>query len=117
MTMATLIEVYEQVCLKPHEPPLIARSRHKDVMTALKYLASAYRTTPEKLIFTPTVEAEYRAILRAYFDEHPKGRSTVRNTLQSLAQLWKASHAIQQTPTVPPQPPTVPGFQAAFQHK
>jgi integrase len=110
--MFSTMDVFTQVCTKPHEPPLIAPSRHKDVMTALKYLASAHGMTANKLEFTPELEGNYREKLHAYFDEHPKGQSTIRNTLQYLAQLWKAFHTINQTPPVPRQVPHVPSVRA-----
>jgi hypothetical protein len=109
--MPSLSDVCTQVCT--HHSPLIAVSRHKDVKTAVKYLASAYGTTPEKLILTPAIEAGYREQLRCYFDQHPKGRSTTRNTLQYLAQLLRAFHTLDETPLVPRQAPLVPGVQAA----
>lgn len=113
--MPSMTDVFLQVCAHPHEPPLIADNSHKNVKTALKYLASAYGTTPEKLAFTSDIEAGYREQLRAYFDEHPKGQSTIRNTLQYLAQLWKAFHTIDRTPPVPRQAPKVPGFEVSRQ--
>jgi hypothetical protein len=109
--MPSVMDVCMQVCT--HHPPLIAVSRHKDVKTALKYLASAYGTTPEKLSFTPAVEASYRETLRTYFNQHPKGQSTIRNTFQYLAQLLKAFHTLEQTPQIPKQAPLVPGFEVA----
>jgi hypothetical protein len=110
--MPSLMQVFTQVCT--HHPPLIAPYSHKDVMTAIKYLASAYGTTTEKLAFTPDIEAGYREQLRAYFDQHHKGHSTIRNTLQYLAQLWKAFHQLNQTPLVPKLVPRVPTARDAF---
>src|SRR5262245_42170642 len=109
--MPSIMDVFEQVCT--HHPPLIAVSRHKDVRTALRYLASAHGTTPEKLPFTPSIESGYREKLRAYFDEHPKGHSTVRNTLNFLATLCKAYHTLDLTPPVPRQAPHIPTVSAA----
>ena len=94
--MTSIMDVCTQVCT--HQPPLIAEMSHKNVKTALKYLASAYGTTPEKLSFTPAMEASYRELLRTYFDQHPKGQSTIRNTFQYLTQLLKAFHTLEQTP-------------------
>jgi hypothetical protein len=110
--MSSIADVCAQVCT--HQPPLIAVSRHKDVKTAVKYLASAYGTPPEKLTFTPAIEAGYREALRAYFDQHPKGHSTVRNTLNFLAALWKAYHTLDRTPLVPRPAPRVPGVRASI---
>ena len=97
--MPSIIEVFTQVCT--HQPPLIKESYHRNIRTSLKYLASAYGTTAEQLMLTPAIEAGYREQLRTYFDEHPKEHSTVRNTLNYLAKLWKAFHAMDQTPPVP----------------
>lgn len=114
--MLSILDIYNEVCTKPHTPPFIAVSRHKDVMTALKYLASAHGTTPDKLAFTPALEAGYRQQLRTYLKEHQKGYAVIRNTLQYLAQLWKAFHTLDQTPPVPPQSPAIPGASAARKH-
>jgi hypothetical protein len=97
--MPSVMEVFTQVCLQ--SPPLIKEKRQKDVRTALKYLASAYGTTPEQLVLTPALEAGYREQLHRHFDEYPKSALTIRNTLQSLGQLWKAFHTLDRTPPVP----------------
>jgi hypothetical protein len=68
--MPSVMEVFIQVCLQ--SPPLIKEKRQKDVRTALKYLASAYGTTPEQLVLTPALEAGYREQLHRHFDEYPK---------------------------------------------
>jgi hypothetical protein len=107
--MVTIRDVCMRVCT--HHPPLIAVSRHKDVKTAIKYLSSAYGTTPEKLILTPAIESSYREVLRTYCDQHPKGQSTIRNTFQYLAQLLKAFHTLEQTAQVPRQAPLLPGVE------
>jgi hypothetical protein len=110
-TMVSLMQIYQQVCT--HEPPLIATSSHKDVLTALKYLAKTYGTTPDVLAFTPAVEADYRQRLHTYFAAHPKGHSTVRNTLNYLSKLWKVFHTLDRTPPIHSPAPMVPGVKAA----
>jgi Phage integrase family len=105
--MPTLLEVYHQLCT--FDPSPIPLARRKDFLTALNYLAASYDTTPDVLPVTSTLEAEYRTHLRPYLQSLAKGHSTIRNTLQTLAQLWKAMHATDRTPPIRPIPQAIPG--------
>lgn len=104
--MVTLLDVYEQVCTEKRIPA----ARQKDVKTALKYLAASYGTTPHAIPITESLEATYQARLRAYFTEHPKGTSTIRNTIQAIGQFLKAFHQLTESPPVPVLAPTLAGF-------
>jgi hypothetical protein len=110
--MISVMHLYEEVCRKQ----LIPASRQKDIRTAINYLAASTDTTPEALPLDRTLEATYRNQLRAYFSVHPKGRSTIRNTIQAIGQLLKAAHQLDQSPPVPLAPPIVPKPKAAERH-
>jgi hypothetical protein len=107
--MPSLLDLYQQICTEK----LIPSSRQKDFRTALNYLAASYDTTPEKLPLTEAIEAHYRNQLRTYFEAHPKGKSTIRNTIQAVGQILRAVHHLTQTPPIAIAPSTIPGFIAA----
>jgi hypothetical protein len=102
-----------------HECPrtngLIPPRRQKDVMTALRYLAASYGTTPDLLPLTPAIETTYRQQLREHLTAQGKGHSTVRNSIQGVGQYLKAVHAILQTPPLSQAAPQVPRSNATFQ--
>jgi hypothetical protein len=105
--MPSVLDVSAQVFT--HIPPLIPPSRQKDFKTALTYLAKAYDIKSSDLPFTPQLEVDYRQRLMEYFEADPKGPHTVRNTLQSLAQLWRAWYQIAPVDvTSEPRAPVVP---------
>jgi hypothetical protein len=80
---------------------LLPKTRQKDIHTALKYLAASYEERPETLPLTEGLEATYREQLLHYFEVHPKGKSTIRNTIQAVGQFLKAMHTQTQTAPVP----------------
>jgi hypothetical protein len=110
--MASIMHVYEEVCTKH----LIPASRQKDIRTAINYLTASLNTSAESLLLNPHLEANYRNHLRAYFSAHPKGQSTIRNTIQAVGQLLKAAHQIDESPPVLLAPPVVPRPNDAQQH-
>jgi hypothetical protein len=111
-SMVSILDLYREVCTKQ----LIPTPRQKDIRTAINYLAASADTTAERLHLDAQLEATYRDQLRAYFDAHPKGQSTIRNTIQAVGQLFKAIHQLHQTPTVPIALPRVPRSTAAMRH-
>jgi hypothetical protein len=105
-----VLEVYRRVCTKG----LIPHNRQKDVMTALRYLASSYGTTPDLLPLTPEAEMTYRQRLRDYLSAQGKGHSTIRNSIQGIGQYLKAFHQMMQTTPLPPLPTPIPRSNATI---
>jgi hypothetical protein len=99
--VSTLLAVYQNLCTDG----LLPDNRRKDILTALKYLAASYETTPDKLPLIPEVEETYRQRLRTHLASQDKGRSTIRNSMQGIGQYLKAFHQLQQTPPVTPVKP------------
>ena len=110
--MPSLMKVYQDIC-REH---LITPSRQKDIKTALTYLASSYDSTPDVLLMSENLEATYRHQMRTYFDAHPKGQSTIRNSMQAVGQFLKAAHQLTQTPPVPLAPSPIPDVVDAVRH-
>jgi hypothetical protein len=110
------MEVYHQLCTKE----LIPKNRQKDVMTALRYLAGAHESIPDRLTLTLDIEANYRDRLRTYLTAQGKHLTrngtpsvTIRNSNQSVGQFLKAYHQMVQTPVIPRMAPRFPTFRQA----
>jgi hypothetical protein len=110
--MPSLLKVYQDISRENLIPP----RRQKDVKTALTYLAASYDSTPDILSISENLEATYRHQMRTYFDGHPKGKSTVRNSIQAIGQFLKAAHQLTQTPLTPLAPSPIPGVVDAIRH-
>jgi hypothetical protein len=110
--MPSLLKVYQDICREN----LIRSGRQKDVKTALTYLAASYDSTPDILAMSESLEATYRQRMRTYFDDHPKGQSTIRNSIQAIGQFLKAAHQLTQTASIPLAPSPVPGVVDAIRH-
>ena len=110
--MTSIIRLYEDVCWQQLIPP----TRQKDIKTAMTYLASSLDSTPDTLQLDQMIEATYRQRFRDYFLIHPKGQSTIRNTIQAIGQLFKAIHQLDQSPPIPLAPPAIPKTEVARQH-
>lgn len=95
--MSTVLEVYQQLCSQALIPP----TRQKDVMTALRYLAAAHDSTPDRLPLTRDVESTYKDQLLAYLTGQGKGHSTVRNSIQGVGQFLRAHHQLPQATPIP----------------
>jgi hypothetical protein len=108
--MPTLLRVYHQLCTDDDLPD----KRRKDLLTALRYLAASYDTTPDQLSLTPEIEATYRQRLRDFLTAQDKGHSTIRNAIQGIGQYLKAYHGTVQTPLIPVQRPDVMKTRAAW---
>ena len=75
--------------------------RQHNLKTSLRYLASAYDSTPEHLDVT-TVDSTYKERLRTSLMAQGKGHSTVRNTIQDIGQFLRAHLEL------PPKAPVLP---------
>jgi len=84
-----LQELFQALCDRQILPP----SRQKDVKTAIRYLSAALGRAPDTITDLEQVEATYKEAVRAYFERHPKGPSTVRNTLNFLSRLFREATA------------------------
>jgi hypothetical protein len=80
-----LLEVFQALC----DRQLIPQSRQKDFKTAIRYLSDALGTPSEAITDLEQVEVTYKEVLRDYFQRHPKGPSTIRNTQNFLSRLFR----------------------------
>jgi hypothetical protein len=87
----TLPELVARLCERQRIKP----SRHKDLKTAVRYLAAALQTTPDHLTDLATIETTYRDRLRTYLGSltPPKSAHIVRNTLDNLSHVFRHAHA------------------------
>jgi hypothetical protein len=99
--MSTLMDMFQSLCTKH----LIPETRQKDIKTALRYLAAAYTSVPERLTLTNEMELMYKHVLREHLVAQGKKAATIRNTVQSIGQFLRAYHALVRTPVVPPAAP------------
>jgi hypothetical protein len=102
--VSTLLKVYQKLCTED----LIPEKRQKDVLTALRYLAAAHDSTPDKLHLTPEIEANYKEQLRTYLIAQGKHLTrkgtlspTVRNSIQGVGQFLRAHHQLPQKTPIP----------------
>ena len=88
--MSSLQEIFDGLCTSEAIP----KTRYKDVLTALRYLAAAHDSTPEVLSLMPEMEQTYKAVLRDYLTAQKKGPSTIRNSIQGVGQFLRAYHQL-----------------------
>lgn len=73
--MSTLMDMFQSLCTKH----LIPETRQKDIKTALRYLAAAYTSVPERLTLTNEMELMYKHVLREHLVAQGKKAATIRN--------------------------------------
>jgi hypothetical protein len=105
--VSTLMDVYQHLCTDDRFPsadvtdPKRRQQRQRNLKTSLRYLGSAFESTPERLELTPEVEGSYKDRLRASLMAQGKGHSTVRNTIQDIGQFLRAYHELPRAVPIP----------------
>jgi hypothetical protein len=95
--MSSLMQQYQKLCSEGRISP----KRRKNFLSALRHLAAAYDTTPERLTLTPEVKGTYRNQLKHYLIAQGKSPLAIRNASQEIGQLIRLIDALPQATPIP----------------
>jgi hypothetical protein len=95
--MSSMMQQYEKLCREG----LISVKRRKNFLSALRHLAAAFDTTPDRLTLTPEVKGTYRDRLKHYLIAQSKSPLAIRNASQEIGQLIRLIDVLPQAMPIP----------------